>query len=286
MSRSASMSAWCQKKTFDRLPLFIACSGNGPTILYGVATRTHSWRTPSESGREELKMSDPKTYYFNLRESGRPSYVELKEEWFPDIKTAALRTSKSRGRDPIKAVNTVVIHATAGSSSAGAASVIFNGIASFHWLVPDENEPQHGHFVWATCYESRAAFHVRKSVSHPKINGGQKDINRISLGIEIVNAQVSSDTFSDWQVEATAGIVRYAWAKYPNLEHVVSHAMLDPTRRTDPGKRFPWQRFKRLVLEAEEEPLPRLVAMARYMPGGAFASSCCMDKHGSPVKAV
>ena len=127
-------------------------------------------------------------------------------------------------RPRVKAVNTVVIHATAGSSSAGAASVIFNGVASFHWLVPDENEPQHGHFVWATCHESRAAFHVRKSISHQKINGGQNDINRISLGIEIVNTQVSSDTFSDWQVEATAGVVRHAWAKYPNLKLIPAKA--------------------------------------------------------------
>jgi N-acetylmuramoyl-L-alanine amidase len=118
---------------------------------------------------DEEQKFDPKTYHFDLPDSGRPDYVKLKEEWFPDIRAAALRTSKSRGRDPIKAVNTVVIHATAGSSSAGAASVIFNGVASFHWLVPDENEPQHGHFVWATCYESRAAYHVHDP---PKINGG------------------------------------------------------------------------------------------------------------------
>jgi N-acetyl-anhydromuramyl-L-alanine amidase AmpD len=231
-------------------------------------------------------MADPKSYYFDLSGSKRPRYAKLNEEGFPDIKTAALRTSKSRGRDPIKGVKTVVIHATAGSSSAGAASVILNDVASFHWLVPDENEPQHGHFVWATCYESRAAFHVRKSVSHPKINDGQKDINRISLGIEIVNAQVSSEAFSDWQVEATAGIVRYAWAKYPNLENVVSHAMLDPSRRTDPGKNFPWERFKRLVLEAKDEPVPTLVAMARNMLAGAPAGSCCMDRRGFGAKTV
>jgi N-acetyl-anhydromuramyl-L-alanine amidase AmpD len=229
---------------------------------------------------KEIKMADPKSYYFDLPSSKRPSEVKLSEEWFPDIKSAALRTSKSRGRDPIKGVKTVVIHATAGSNSAGAASVIFNGDASFHWLVPDENEPQHGHFVWATCYESRAAYHVRKSVSHPKINDGQKDINRISLGIEIVNAQVSSDSFSEWQVEATAKIVRYAWAKYPNLENVVSHATLDPSRRTDPGRHFPWERFRREVLEAREENVPTLVAMARTMLAGAPAGSCCMDRRG------
>lgn len=38
-------------------------------------------------------MADPKTYYFNLPRGPRPSNVALREEWFPDIKAAALRTS-------------------------------------------------------------------------------------------------------------------------------------------------------------------------------------------------
>jgi N-acetyl-anhydromuramyl-L-alanine amidase AmpD len=62
--------------------------------------------------------------------------------------------------------------------------------------------------------------------------------------------------------------------------------MLDPFRRTDPGKRFPWERFKRLVLEAKEEPLPKLGAMARYMPAGASAGARCMDRHGSGVETL
>jgi N-acetylmuramoyl-L-alanine amidase len=180
-------------------------------------------------------------------------------------------------------VNTIIIHATAGSSSSGAASVIFDGKASFHWLVPDENEPQHGKFVWATCHESRAAFHVQKSKSHPLINGGQKDVNRFSLGIEVVNAQTRSDRFSDWQVEATAGIVRYAWAKYPNLKHVCSHAMLDPLRRTDPGENFPWDEFKRLVLETKEPDPEELVAMAAGTENLA-PRVCCMDEAGTGVE--
>jgi N-acetylmuramoyl-L-alanine amidase len=97
---------------------------------------------------------------------------------------------------------------------------------------------------------------------------------------------LSSDTFSEWQVEATAGIVRYAWAKYPNLENVVSHAMLDPSRRTDPGSHFPWERFKRLVLEAREEPVSTLVAMARTMLAGEYVDFCCMDRHGSSAETV
>ncbi len=132
------------------------------------------------------------------------------------------------------------------------------GRASFHWLVPDEDEAAHGAHVWATAPERRAAWHVRNTCRHPAVAGGRGRLNHVSLGIEIVNAQrdaaLRPDRFSDWQVEATADIVRYAWGKYPNLSHVVSHARLDPGRRTDPGPHFPWERFERLVLASAQEP--------------------------------
>ena len=69
-------------------------------------------------------------------------------------------------------------------------------------------------------------------------------------GVEIVNTQSAevSDPYSDWQVEQTAALVRYAWSKYPDLIDVVSHAKLDPARRVDPGSGFPWDRFRELVL--------------------------------------
>ena len=227
-------------------------------------------------------MSDPKTYHFNLPDRGRPSHAPLDEQWFPGVRPAALEASSSRIFDPILGVRAVVIHATAGSSSAGAVSVIHARRASFHWLVPDEDEPQHGSFVWATCHESRAAWHVRNSLTHPKIWNGRNKINHYSLGIELVNVQRSSDEFSDWQVDATAAIVRYCWAKYPNLRHVVSHAMLDPGRRTDPGRLFPWDRFKTKVLQTESAPMPELVAEAGQMETAEAADvlSCCMDDRG------
>lgn len=171
-----------------------------------------------------------------------------------------------------------MIHATAGSSSAGAVSVMADGKASFHWLVPDENEDQHGDLVWACAPESRAAWHVKNSRSHPDVNGGANRVNHWSLGIEVVNSQIS-DPFSDWQVEATARIVRYCWAKYPNLVHVVSHAKLDPDRRSDPGAAFPWERFQALVLNGTDDTLPASVATAPHastLQTRTDREACCM----------
>lgn len=231
-------------------------------------------------------MGDPKKYHFDLKPADRPKFAKLDEQWYPNIGDAALLASTSRIYDPIAGIRAIVIHATAGSSSSGAASVIFAKKASFHWLVPDENEPEHGKFVWATCHEARAAWHVRNTASHPKIWNGATKINHYSLGIEVVNAQSSADTYSDWQIEATAEIVRYCWSKYPNLRHVVSHAMLDPARRSDPGSSFPWSKFEQKVVAGAPAQMPALVARAAAAQASASRSaesvvvaraSCCMD---------
>ncbi|MEL7683617.1 N-acetylmuramoyl-L-alanine amidase [Citromicrobium bathyomarinum] len=221
-------------------------------------------------------MGDPTTYHFDLDPAQRPAHAPLEERWWPGIRDAALKASSARIYDPIKGVRAVVIHATAGGSSAGAASVIFDGKASFHWLVPDEDEPQHAQFVWATCHEARAAWHVRNSCCHPVIWDRRGRINHWSLGIEVVNRQVRTDDFSDWQVEATAQIVRYAWAKYPNLRHVVSHAMLDPARRSDPGSLFPWEQFREAVLNVRQDEVPELVAEAAEMKAVRPSAPFCM----------
>jgi N-acetylmuramoyl-L-alanine amidase len=126
-------------------------------------------------------------------------------------------------------------------------SVMFEHRASWHWLIPGEEESDHGVRVWACAPERRAAWHVRNASLHPDVYSGNGNVNYWSLGLEIVNAQ-DGDAFSDWQIEQAAGLVRYAWSKYPDLVDVVSHAKLDPTRRTDPGSAYPWERFRELVL--------------------------------------
>lgn len=192
---------------------------------------------------------------FDLPDRGRPADVLLPEAWYPGIQRYWKDSTSSRIYDAIFGVRAVVLHATAGGSTAGAISVMKAGRASFHWMVPDEDEPQHGSLVWACAPEARAAWHVRNACSHPAVNGGAKRTNHWSLGIELVNRQTPQDAFSGWQISIAARIVRYCWAKYPNLRHVVSHARLDPQRRSDPGGTFPWKRFERLVLHDGEADL-------------------------------
>ena len=195
-----------------------------------------------------MHLMDPKDYFFKLPKKDPPTNIKIPELWYPNVKTYWDRCTSTRRYNPIFGMKAVVIHATAGSSSAGAVSVMRDGRASFHWLIPDEDEDEHGKIIWACAPETLAAWHVRNSVHHPLVNDNKNLVNHWSLGIELVNTQVN-DPFSDWQVKMAADIVKYCWAKYPNLEYIVSHAMLDPTRRTDPGVQFPWEDFKAQVLD-------------------------------------
>lgn len=195
-------------------------------------------------------MPNPEEYHFQLPPWQGAPLPEPPSSWFPGIKEHIDACTSSRTAESDGKIRAFVIHATAGSSSSGAMSVMFKHQASWHWLIPDENEAEHERRVWICSPESRAAWHVRNSRFHPDVNNGSRFVNYWSLGVEIVNAQ-KNDPFSDWQVRQAAALVRYAWSNYAHLKDVVSHAKLDPDRREDPGSDFPWERFKKLVLEGD-----------------------------------
>lgn len=195
-------------------------------------------------------MPDPRSFILELDPALRPPMQPLDEHIVPDFDWFATHRASRRAGEGVLAIEGVVIHATAGSTAAGALSWWRQPAvkASAHWLIPAEREPLHGQAVIAVVPEARAAWHVLPGCAHPGINTGKARVNGWSLGIEIVNTQLPGDGFSDWQIDATAAITRYAWAKYPNLRWVFSHAAVDPARRSDPGPAFPWADFTRAVV--------------------------------------
>jgi N-acetyl-anhydromuramyl-L-alanine amidase AmpD len=225
-------------------------------------------------------MANPKEYHFKLPAWNGPQLPEPPHAWYPGVQAVHASTTSDRTVHGDGDVHAFVIHATAGVSSRDAMTVMFGGKASWHWLVPDENEPEHGQKIWACAPEKRAAWHVKNTKSHPEVNGGARFVNYWSLGVEVVNAQ-GADSFSDWQVRMTADLVRYAWSKYPNLRDVVSHARLDPARRSDPGKLFPWDRFRKMVLEPvpQMQPLLSLAAAGPLQILGPDGKKIDCDPH-------
>ncbi len=61
-----------------------------------------------------------------------------------------------------------------------------DGRASFYWLLPGEDGPQHGQLVWACAPEARAAWHVRNVCSHVAVNACVTKGNHWSLGVEVL----------------------------------------------------------------------------------------------------
>ena len=204
-------------------------------------------------------MANPKTDYFlDLinHSANRPTLFKLKERVYPDIHWLNQNRASDRIFHAVDGIEGLVVHATAGGSTSGALSwwkQPGGGRASAHWIVPDEDEAGHGKEVLAVVYEALAAWHVRNAATHEKV-GKKGRINHWTLGVEVVNRQTPNDTFSNWQLEATAQIVRYCWAKYPNFRYVFSHALVDPERRSDPGVNFDWDKFVGLVLTDENDP--------------------------------
>lgn len=231
-------------------------------------------------------MGDPRQYFFKLPEGGNPEPFKIPEKIYPDIAWFNANRASNRIFHAVDGIEGVVIHATAGASTEGALSwwrQPGGGKASAHWIVPDEDEIGHGREVLAVVYESLAAWHVRNDKTH-RLIGNKKKINHWTLGIEIVNRQLPSDRFSDWQVEVTALLVRYCWAKYPNLRYVFSHALVDPARRRDPGAQFDWERFTDLIVSSENDPrtdrhafaLAERVAHHPKIEGLQPGDDCCM----------
>lgn len=136
-------------------------------------------------------MADPRTYHFRLPKSKRQSEIVLGDPCHLGTQKHWPKCTTKRSVDTLAGVVAVVIHAAAGSSPAGAVSVMKKATdpASFHWLVPDADEPQQGQFVCACVPRALAAWRVRNAVSHPDVNDGEKRVNHQSLGIEVVNLQ-------------------------------------------------------------------------------------------------
>ncbi len=101
------------------------------------------------------------------------------------------------------------------------------------------------HYVLAedgTAYrlvpEERAAWHAGRSFWR-----GREALNGSSIGIEIVNLHGDRHDYPQQQVEALITLCREVIACHPAIvpRNVVGHSDIAPTRKIDPGLRFPWK---------------------------------------------
>jgi N-acetylmuramoyl-L-alanine amidase len=106
---------------------------------------------------------------------------------------------------------------------------------SSHYMVEEDGR------IFRLVPEERRAWHA--GVSYWK---GERNINGVSIGVEIVNPghEFGYRAFSEPQIEAVialTGDIRSRWT-IPD-DRIVGHADVAPGRKQDPGELFPWMRL-------------------------------------------
>ena len=80
--------------------------------------------------------------------------------------------------------------------------------------------------------------------------GNYDDINSRSVGIEIVNSgEIIKENYTSKQLVSLSHLLIKLLKEY-NIENVLGHSDIAPTRKIDPGVHFPWQKiYKNLGLD-------------------------------------
>jgi N-acetylmuramoyl-L-alanine amidase len=134
---------------------------------------------------------------------------------------------------------------------------------------------------WLTCVESRVSCHyaideagcitqmvaedMRAWHAGEAVWDGERDINSASIGIEIHNPghEMGYPGFPEVQLNALEALCRDIIARQDiRPERVLAHSDVAPTRKKDPGEKFPWARLARAGIGHWVEPQPVIEAEA------------------------
>jgi N-acetylmuramoyl-L-alanine amidase len=140
-----------------------------------------------------------------------------------------------------KVIDRIVIHATAGTTVGGALSRVTDpkSEASYHVIV--SNPATEGKLISVrVVHDEFKAGGVRKQCKDPI--DGKTDINSRALHLAFVHT-AGDAPYPKEQVELGIKWVHWWCHLYP-IAFIYSHALVDPLRRKDPGKTFPWHKLK------------------------------------------
>lgn len=134
-------------------------------------------------------------------------------------------------------VDAMILHYTGMSSGAAAQARLLDPASqvSCHYLVWEDGR------IEQMVAEADRAWHAGRSFW-----AGERDMNTVSIGIEIVNGghDYGSPPYPDAQIEAVIGLARDICSRHKIVTHrVLAHSDIAPDRKCDPGEWFPWQRL-------------------------------------------
>jgi N-acetylmuramoyl-L-alanine amidase len=140
-------------------------------------------------------------------------------------------------RAPGRKIDTIVLHSMSMATDDAAIQILCadDPGVSAHYLL---NE--HGRIIQLVP-EIRRARHAGQSVW-----AGADDVNSNSIGIEVSTPgqPLGFAEFNDRQVDAVIALCREIIARYGIASHrILAHSDVAPSRKQDPGERFPWAKL-------------------------------------------
>lgn len=106
------------------------------------------------------------------------------------------------------------------------------GRVSAHYVLAEDGT------AYRLVSEERTAWHAGRSSWR-----GRETLNATSIGIEIVNLHGDRHDYPATQIAALIDLCRGILVRHPAIvpRNVVGHSDIAPTRKIDPGLRFPWK---------------------------------------------
>lgn len=148
------------------------------------------------------------------------------------------RPSPNHGPRPgDAAIDMLILHYTGMRTAAEALDRLCSPEAqvSAHYLIEENGT------LWRLVPEERRAWHAGLSFW-----AGRRDINSVSIGIELANPghEFGYRAFPEAQMAALEALCRDILARHPiPARHVLGHSDVAPQRKCDPGEFFDWPRL-------------------------------------------
>ena len=150
-------------------------------------------------------------------------------------------------------IKSIVLHYTV-SNNARSINTLTTGQVSAHYLILDNDDDK----IYNLVSEDERAWHAGNGAF-----AGRTILNDTSIGIEIVNSGIKPEyrdalkngnldyhpydhyvEFDELQIKKVAQLVQDLAARYNiSPKNIIGHADMAPSRKIDPGAKFPWQRL-------------------------------------------